>query len=77
VSRKAANFRMLISGLCFHRALRDGCDVSKNGFKRRQPDDLNSIGHQEFDLKLTDRVKMRMVGVPEAQFEQWASKVSC
>ncbi|KAL6588392.1 DNA mismatch repair protein Msh6, partial [Neocallimastix sp. 'constans'] len=32
------------------------------------------IGHQEFDLKMTDRVNMRMVGVPEASFEQWASQ---
>lgn len=32
------------------------------------------IGHQEFDLKLTDRVKMKMVGVPEQSFEMWAAK---
>lgn len=32
------------------------------------------IGHQEFDLKLTDRVKMKMVGVPEQSFEFWAAK---
>lgn len=32
------------------------------------------IGHQEFDLKMTDRVNMRMVGVPEATFEHWASQ---
>lgn len=32
------------------------------------------IGHQEFDLKLTDRVKMKMVGVPEQTFEFWAAK---
>jgi DNA mismatch repair protein MSH6 len=32
------------------------------------------IGHQEFDLKLTDRVNMRMVGVPESSFEYWAAK---
>ncbi|OLY78249.1 DNA mismatch repair protein msh6 [Smittium mucronatum] len=32
------------------------------------------IGHQHFDLKLTDRVNMRMVGVPESSFEHWASK---
>ncbi|KAG8987176.1 DNA mismatch repair protein msh6, partial [Tulasnella sp. 427] len=32
------------------------------------------IGHQLFDLKLTDRVKMKMVGVPEYSFELWASK---
>ncbi|EJT46755.1 DNA mismatch repair-related protein [Trichosporon asahii var. asahii CBS 2479] len=33
-----------------------------------------AIGHQEFDLKLTDRVKMKMVGVPEQSFEFWAAK---
>ncbi|KAF9485007.1 DNA mismatch repair protein Msh6 [Pholiota conissans] len=32
------------------------------------------IGHQEFDLKLTNRVKMCMVGVPEMSFNMWASK---
>nr|WJN24935.1 mismatch repair protein [Tranzscheliella williamsii] len=32
------------------------------------------IGHREFDLKLTDRVKMKMVGVPEASFETFAAK---
>ncbi|PVU87242.1 hypothetical protein BB561_006417 [Smittium simulii] len=32
------------------------------------------IGHQFFDLKLTDRVNMRMVGVPESSFEHWASQ---
>ncbi|KAJ1656673.1 DNA mismatch repair protein msh6 [Dispira simplex] len=32
------------------------------------------IGHQHFDLKLTDRVNMRMVGVPESSFEFWASQ---
>jgi DNA mismatch repair protein MSH6 len=32
------------------------------------------IGHQEFDLKLTDRVRMKMVGVPEQSFEMWAAK---
>jgi DNA mismatch repair protein MSH6 len=32
------------------------------------------IGHQEFDLKLTDRVTMRMVGVPESSFEYWAAQ---
>ncbi|KIO19597.1 hypothetical protein M407DRAFT_30749 [Tulasnella calospora MUT 4182] len=32
------------------------------------------IGHQLFDLKLTDRVKMKMVGVPEYSFDLWASK---
>ncbi|KAL0959723.1 hypothetical protein HGRIS_011415 [Hohenbuehelia grisea] len=32
------------------------------------------IGHQEFDLKLTQRVKMSMVGVPEMSFSFWAAK---
>ena len=32
------------------------------------------IGSREFDLKLTDRVHMRMVGVPESSFEFWAAK---
>lgn len=32
------------------------------------------IGHREFDLKLTDRVNMKMVGVPEKTFATWASK---
>ncbi|KAJ3259340.1 DNA mismatch repair protein msh6 [Boothiomyces macroporosus] len=32
------------------------------------------IGHQQFDLKLTDRVNMRMVGVPESSFHHWASQ---
>ncbi|KAF1973037.1 DNA mismatch repair protein Msh6 [Bimuria novae-zelandiae CBS 107.79] len=32
------------------------------------------IGHQLFDLKLTDRVNMCMVGVPEASLELWANQ---
>ena len=32
------------------------------------------IGHQVFDLKLTQRVKMSMVGVPEQNFNHWAAK---
>ncbi|KAI8904067.1 muts domain V-domain-containing protein [Gorgonomyces haynaldii] len=32
------------------------------------------IGHQIFDLKMVDRVNMRMVGVPESSFEHWASQ---
>ncbi|KAJ9117461.1 hypothetical protein QFC22_004311 [Naganishia vaughanmartiniae] len=32
------------------------------------------IGHNEFDLKLTDRVKMKMVGVPEQSFDFWCAK---
>ena len=33
-----------------------------------------TIGHQLFDLKLTDRVNMRMVGVPEMSLDQWANQ---
>jgi DNA mismatch repair protein MSH6 len=33
-----------------------------------------TIGHQRFDLKLTDRVNMRMVGVPEASLDHWANQ---
>ncbi|RVX68476.1 hypothetical protein B0A52_07899 [Exophiala mesophila] len=33
-----------------------------------------TIGHQLFDLKLTDRVNMRMVGVPESSLEMWANQ---
>ena len=33
-----------------------------------------TIGHQLFDLKLTDRVNMRMVGVPEASLDHWANQ---
>ena len=33
-----------------------------------------TIGHQQFDLKLTDRVNMRMVGVPEMSFDHWAAQ---
>ncbi|KAL2916362.1 DNA mismatch repair protein msh6 [Polyrhizophydium stewartii] len=32
------------------------------------------IGHQHFDLKLTDRVNMRMAGVPESSFDHWAAQ---
>ncbi|CED82378.1 Mismatch repair ATPase MSH6 (MutS family) [Phaffia rhodozyma] len=31
-------------------------------------------GFLEFGLKMTDRVKMKMVGVPEQNFEMWAAK---
>ena len=34
-----------------------------------------TIGHQLFDLKLTDRVNMRMVGVPESCLVMWASQL--
>lgn len=33
------------------------------------------IGHKHLDLKMTDRVNMRMVGVPESFFSHWASKL--
>ena len=33
-----------------------------------------TIGHQVFDLKLTDRVNMRMVGVPEATLSTWVNQ---
>ncbi|EGC35137.1 hypothetical protein DICPUDRAFT_55353 [Dictyostelium purpureum] len=33
------------------------------------------IGHQILHLKMTDRVNMRMVGVPESAFTHWASKL--
>lgn len=33
-----------------------------------------TIGHQLFDLKLTDRVNMRMVGVPESSLDHWATQ---
>ncbi|KAJ3106424.1 DNA mismatch repair protein msh6 [Phlyctochytrium planicorne] len=32
------------------------------------------IAHQEFDWKLTDRVNMKMCGVPENSFDTWASQ---
>ncbi|KAJ1549627.1 DNA mismatch repair protein msh6, partial [Cladochytrium tenue] len=33
------------------------------------------IAHQEFDWKLTDRVNMKMCGVPESSFELWEDVV--
>lgn len=45
----------------------------KGKFYELYEDDA-TIGHQEFDLKLTDRVNMRMVGVPESSLEMWASQ---
>ncbi|KAI8325127.1 hypothetical protein GQ54DRAFT_295760 [Martensiomyces pterosporus] len=33
-----------------------------------------SIGHQVFDLKLVDRVNMRMAGVPESSFDHWLAQ---
>ncbi|KAJ1721891.1 DNA mismatch repair protein msh6 [Coemansia erecta] len=47
-------------------------------FKKGQVSELYendaSIGHQEFDLKMTDRVNMRMAGVPEASFDHWVAQ---
>ncbi|KIY68031.1 DNA mismatch repair protein Msh6 [Cylindrobasidium torrendii FP15055 ss-10] len=45
----------------------------KGKFYELYEDDAR-IGHQEFDLKLTQRVKMSMVGVPEMSFDFWAAK---
>ena len=33
-----------------------------------------TVGHQEFDFKLTDRVNMRMVGVPESSLDHWVNQ---
>lgn len=33
------------------------------------------IGHRELDLKMTDRVNMRMVGLPAKHFTHWAAKL--
>src|SRR3569833_3068508 len=33
-----------------------------------------TIGHQIFDLKLTDRDNMRMVGVPESSLDMWVNQ---
>lgn len=32
------------------------------------------IASKEFNLKVADRVNMRMAGIPEVSFEHWASK---
>ncbi|KAJ7074366.1 muts domain V-domain-containing protein [Mycena amicta] len=45
----------------------------KGKFLELYEDDAR-IGHQQFDLKLTSRVKMSMVGVPESSFNFWAAK---
>jgi len=36
-------------------------------------EDDAKIGHREFDLKMTHRVKMSMAGVPETSFDFWAA----
>lgn len=33
-----------------------------------------TIGHQQFDFKMTDRVNMRMVGVPESSLDHWTNQ---
>lgn len=33
-----------------------------------------AVGNQEFDLKMTARVNMSMVGVPEYTFDMWAAQ---
>lgn len=33
-----------------------------------------TVGHQEFDFKLTDRVNMRMAGVPESVLDHWVNQ---
>lgn len=33
-----------------------------------------TIGNQDFDLRLTDRVNMRMAGVPESSFDHWVAQ---
>lgn len=45
----------------------------KGKFYELYEDDAR-IGNQEFDLKLTDRVNMSMVGVPESSLEMWSSQ---
>ncbi len=45
----------------------------KGKFYELYEDDA-TIGHQMFDLKLTDRVNMRMVGVPEMSLDHWANQ---
>ncbi|KAF8259998.1 muts domain V-domain-containing protein [Lactarius quietus] len=43
-------------------------------FEKQLYEEDARIGHREFDLKLTQRVKMSMVGVPEMSFNFWAAK---
>jgi DNA mismatch repair protein MSH6 len=45
----------------------------KGKFYELYEDDA-TIGHQIFDLKMTDRVNMRMVGVPESSLDHWANQ---
>lgn len=33
-----------------------------------------TTGHREFDFKMTDRVNMRMVGVPESSLDHWVNQ---
>ncbi|KAJ7208168.1 muts domain V-domain-containing protein [Mycena haematopus] len=48
-------------------------EIKQNHYDTLYEDDAR-IGHQQFDLKLTQRVKMSMVGVPESSFNYWAAK---
>ncbi|KAI6129543.1 muts domain V-domain-containing protein [Pisolithus croceorrhizus] len=43
-------------------------------FEKQLYEEDARVGHREFDLKLTQRVKMSMVGVPESSFNFWAAK---
>jgi len=45
----------------------------KGKFYELYEDDAD-IGHQVFDLKMTERVNMRMVGVPVTKFDHWAAQ---
>ena len=45
----------------------------KGKFYELYEDDATK-GHMLFDLKLTDRVNMRMVGVPESSLDHWANQ---
>ncbi|KAL4079502.1 muts domain V-domain-containing protein [Scleroderma citrinum] len=48
-------------------------EIKQNHFDTLYEEDAR-VGHREFDLKLTQRVKMSMVGVPESSFNFWAAK---
>lgn len=45
----------------------------KGKFYELYEDDA-TIGNQQFDLKMTERINMTMVGVPESSFDMWASQ---
>ncbi|KAF9233196.1 muts domain V-domain-containing protein [Melanogaster broomeanus] len=48
--------------------------LSFTPFEKQLYEEDARVGHREFDLKLTQRVKMSMVGVPESSFNFWAAK---